>query len=452
MFANLASLAKYSHVLLTKNTSVVLIGNLINNALRIVSTVILTRILTANDFGAMAIVATSLYVFVMLSDVGFYAFVVRHDQADDTSFLDEVWTIRLVRGAFLTFLVICASPLLSKLLGKPQLWPVLAFCALQLFMEALTSMAFATAPKHGRLLRLISMDLTVQALTLALAIVLALWLRSYWALAISTFLSAAIKAVLSYKLFGGSRRRFRLSRARARELWTFGRYITLSSSLQILVSQSDRLILARLMPLNTYGLYSLASNLSQAPQSLTSGYVSRVLYPIFARREDGRSTVDRRTYYAIGRPFRSLYMVVVGAFVAISPLVVRVLYDPRYAGAAPYLQLLAIAALVHLPVAVATEYMTATNGTVQYMRLSLVRVICLFLFGAILFHYLGSIGVIFGVLSGEVGAQLYSWHALSRSHVLSFRGEAAYFLLAVFGYVNGHLIVSALSMILPLYK
>ena len=449
MLREILSLIRSPRAFVKRNTSIVLIGNIVSNLLRIVSTVVLTRILTASDFGAMAIVATALYVFVMLSDVGFYPFVVRHDLVDTPSFLDEVWTIRLLRGCVVTFLVICFSPILSALLGKALLWPVLAFSALQLLMEALTSMSFATAAKEARLLPLVGMDLAVQVLSVVLAIILSLLLRSYWALAFGAFVSSCVKVFLSYKLFPGSRRRLSFSVARARELWQFGRYISLSSSLQILVSQSDRLVLARLLPLNNYGLYSIASNLSQAPQSLTTNYVARVLYPIFAARKDGVSTVDRHSYYAAGRPFRSLYMAIVGAFIALAPLVVRILYDPRYAGASPYLQLLSLAALVHLPVAVATEYMTAINGTVQYMRLSLTRVACIFSSGAILFFYLGSIGVVLAVLCGEIGAQLYSWRTLSRFHVLSMRGEAGYFSLAALGYGGGSLLLLAVTAVFP---
>ena len=451
MFSNILNLDILTSLrsFVQKNTSVVLIGNIIGNLLRIVSTVVLTRILTAGDFGAMAIVATALYIFVMLSDVGFYPFIVRHDLAEDPSFLDEVWTIRLVRGTILTLLLICCSPILARLLGKPQLWPVLAFSAVQLLLEAMSSMSFATAPKQARLLPLVGMDLAVQVLGLVITTVLALSMRSYWALAVGAFFASAVKVFLSYRLFPGSARRFSFSIARSRELWLFGRYVTLSSNLQILVSQADRLILARIMPLNNYGLYSIASNLSQAPQSLTGGYVARVLYPIFAARKDGVSTVDRHTYYAAGRSFRLLYMAVVGAFIALSPLVVRILYDPRYAGASLYLQLLSLAALVHLPVAVATEYMTAMNGAVQFMRLSFTRVICMFSSGAILFFYMGSIGVVLGVLCGELGAQIYSWHALSRSHVLSIRAEAAYFLLAAFGYGAGHMLLIVVSAVFP---
>ena len=85
MFSNILDLDILTSLrsFVQKNTSVVLIGNIIGNLLRIVSTVVLTRILTAGDFGAMAIVATALYIFVMLSDVGFYPFIVRHDLAED---------------------------------------------------------------------------------------------------------------------------------------------------------------------------------------------------------------------------------------------------------------------------------------------------------------------------------------------------------------------------------
>ncbi|RYD86567.1 MAG: hypothetical protein EOP61_37300, partial [Sphingomonadales bacterium] len=75
-------------------TTLFMAGSLLINLLRIVSTVALTRLLNPADFGAMGIVASIQFVLIMISDVGFFAYVMRKvDEGENQrQLLDEVWT------------------------------------------------------------------------------------------------------------------------------------------------------------------------------------------------------------------------------------------------------------------------------------------------------------------------------------------------------------------------
>ena len=82
----------------SRRTSFVIAGNIVVNLARIVSSVVLTRLLTAEDFGVVGIVTSVLFTIAMLSDLGFQAYIIRHEEGDEQRFLDEVWTLRLIRG------------------------------------------------------------------------------------------------------------------------------------------------------------------------------------------------------------------------------------------------------------------------------------------------------------------------------------------------------------------
>lgn len=426
--------------LLGRGTSFVISGNVIVNLARIVSTVVLTRLLTAEDFGVVGIVTSVLYIIAMLSDVGFHAYIVRHDEGEDPRFLDEVWTLRLIRGAVVSAIIAGLSGPIVMFLDKPQLQSVIAVAGIFIALDSMTSLAFATAARAGAIRRLTLLDVIPHLVGILLAIALAFWLRSYWAIILSMLLVALLKIALSFTMFPAARRRWRLSGARARDLWGFGRYIAGSSMIQILLSQTDKVVLARLFPLSQFGLYSLSSNLAQVPAQLTANYSSRILYPLFARTQRENPASLAQVYYRAGRPMRLLYMVAAGGFIACAPLIVELLYDDRYLGAIFYLQLLAIAGLFVLPVAVANDALVAVGGARHLLYLNVARGAWLALSATILFALYGAPGLIIAIVSVEAFGQAYCWWALHRTGIFRLRQELQFFLPAVVGYGAGSLI------------
>jgi len=102
-------------------SSALAISTVLQNAVRIVSTMCLTRLLSPDVYGLTGMIMSVFFVITMLSDVGFQAFIVRHRQSDDPDFLSAVWTIHAIRGAGLTLIAILLAWPVSKLLDSPRL-------------------------------------------------------------------------------------------------------------------------------------------------------------------------------------------------------------------------------------------------------------------------------------------------------------------------------------------
>lgn len=423
----------------TDGTTLFMAGNLLVNLLRLVSTVTLTRLLSPSDFGAIGVIVSIQFVLVMISDVGFFAYVVRHDERDEGNnrLLDEVWTLRLIRGVALSLLIVLLSPAMAGAIGKPQLTLLIAISGLQLAIEGLSSMAFATGARHGQLGRLALLDLLPAAVQVALSIGLAILLRSYWAIMTATLASAGIKVLLSYLLFPQSARHFRPSIERTRQVWVFGRYIAGSSITQIIVSQTDKLVFARLFSLHQFGLYNLATNLAALPQSVMANYSPRILYPTFAKAHGDPNASLATAYYATGRTMRMLYLLGAGGLVAVAPLLIHLLYGTRYFGAAPYLQLLACAVIFKLPVVAANDLILASGNSAHTLRIGLFRAAWLAASAMLLFTLAGSWGLVVAVVGVEAVSQIYCWVMLGRMKVFRLAQEIRFYAMVPAGYMIG---------------
>lgn len=405
-------------------TASILGSAIYSNALRIVSSMTLTRLLSAESFGVVGIITSVTYILSLMSDVGMFPFVVRHERGSESAFLDEVWTLRLLRMMALATIMLVLSHPIARFIDKPLLGPVIAVWSFSLVLEGLTSMTFATAVREQQLWRLTMLELIAATAQLVFSIAAALLLHSYWALVAAMLFSWALRAVLSYAMFPGSRRRFVLSRPRARELWQFSRFIALSSILTLFIMQADKVALARIMPLAAYGLYAIATTLAAAPLALAHQYVSRILYPAYAAAWRDAPARLAAIFYPKRRLIVCAYMAAVGGMIGGAPLIIAILYDPRYQSVTPFLQLVALSTAFYMPNNAAEEALVAAGRQRYTLYANIVRAVWLVAGGAaaLATHDILLLVAVFGLI--EPLAQLCYWWGLRRIGLLRLAEEA----------------------------
>lgn len=435
--------------LLLRPTSAVVATVITLNLIRMISSMVLTRLLDVEVFGVIGILTSIIVVFGMLTDLGFAAFIIRHAEGEEPRFLDEIWTIRLIRSVVMSVVVMAGAWPIAHYIGQPQLTPAIAIFGLSSLLEGLTSLAFATAVRHQQIARLSLFDIGSTLVQTVLTIILAAILRSYWAIIYALFLGNFVKIALSYVMFADTTRHWHLNRARAAELWKFSRYVVGASMLTMLITQGDKIVLSRYLPLDLFGLYVIASTLTQIPTNFAYPYASRVLFPKYARIVREAPETLRSQYYSSRRKIMLLYGAAAGGLVTMAPVVIELLYDPRYRGAAFYLQILAIGATVKMNTQAASQAMVALGRLSTETTSNIIRISWLGLAGTAGYLAIGPLGLIIAVGTMEIVAQLYYWVQLRKMKLLDLREEAMIIGAALAGVAAGKLVS---VVMLPLIK
>ncbi|MFT3967650.1 MAG: oligosaccharide flippase family protein [Sphingobium sp.] len=420
-----------------RDTNIVVLFVILNNMLRAVSSIVLTRLLMPEVFGISGILASITFTAAMVSDLGFQAFVVRHEDGDRPRFLDTVWTISLIRSAALSLLLVALAEPIALLLDKPELAPLIAAYSLTFAIEGVASLTLLTALRNRMILRLSLLELAVAVVQILLSALFAYLWRTPWAIIVALLGSSALKSLLSYAMFADSARRLAFDRRYARDLWRFARFVTGSSIITLLLVQCDKLVFARFMPLDEFGFYILAGNLASAPLAFTTAYASRVLYPSYSQLwRDGCADL-RAQFYARRRLPSLLYSLATGGLIGCAPLVIAILYDPRYADAGLYLRILAIMPLFALPSNAANEALTATGRIRATFEASVVKLLWLGLMGPAAFLSEGIFGLVVVVALMEAPALLFKWVLMHRAGLLDLRQEMLFAGAAVAGMAAG---------------
>jgi O-antigen/teichoic acid export membrane protein len=321
--------------------------------LRLLSNLVLTRILFPEAFGLMGLVTVFLVGLAMISDVGIGPAISRSARGDDVDFLNTAWTIQILRGALL-FLFGCAlARPAATFYDEPVLAGMLALASVQFLIFGLMPTRRETANRHLWLGRITVLDLVAQVMSLLVLVSMAIWLESVWALVLGTLSGAALQVLLMTVFLPGQPNRLRLEKAAVLEIVHFGKWIFLSTIFGFLVMQGDKLVLGKYLPLDAFGIYGIGYFLGSFPTMLGTVAILKMLIPIYRERPPGES---RDNFLKL----RRMRVLVTGGLMALTAVtgvlgvwMVELLYDDRYHDAGAVVVLVA---MINIPTIIGLTY------------------------------------------------------------------------------------------------
>lgn len=255
--------------------------------LRFVGSIILTRLFAPELFGLMTLLTTIIVGLNLFSHIGFQDNVIQNPRGDDEPFVNTTWTIQVLRGVGLWLVMVIVAWPIAHFYDQRLLWllPAAGFATV---IGGFSSPNLLSLARHLGVARLSLLELTCQFSLYGVAIIWAYFNRTIWALVFARLATELLRTLLSYRLLkDGIRPRFVLEREALRSLFTFGRWILIGTALTFLASQSDRLILPKLLPKSTafqvLGVYGIAFALSDLPRQIISQFSSKVGFPFIAK-------------------------------------------------------------------------------------------------------------------------------------------------------------------------
>lgn len=430
----IAGLRKFA----ARNRMGALVGsNVAVNLVRVASNLILTRLLAPDAFGAIGVIAAVQFFFVMLTDLGFNAFVIRAAEGDDKRFLNVVWTLRLVRNAGLSALMLLLSGPLANAFGKPEMQSGVAAASLILLIDGLRSMSFISAERHRRVSYLSAVEFAAFVVQTLVAIGAAAVLRSYWAIVIAMYANSAVSVIFSYTLFSHSAQTLAFDRKILRDVWDFGKIIMPSSAITLILTQADRVVIARYLPLEIFGLYMLAVSLTGAARQLIQSWGGRMLYPYFAEAGRRSPPAIAEVFYLSRRKLSLLMALALGGAIGGGSLIARVLFDERYLMSGHYISLLAIGPLLTL-ISIPTEMAMVAAGRVRMaLQGNIARLIWIVIAAPLGYRFGGLDGLILAFALTELAAAVFWFWRLRQHRMLRWSEEALIIATAAVGVAGG---------------
>lgn len=413
--------------------------------LRFGKNLLLTRLLFPEAYGVMSIVWAVLFAINMLSDAGFEVAAIRHVRGEQKHFLDSVWTAKIMRGVLLFLLTCLIAYPMSLIYAKPELFWLLPVSGLTVLCDGFASTNTFLLKRQMNYRILTYVEISNEILMAIVTITWAYTAPGYMALLGGAIFGAFFHMVASHTVLPGPKNTITWDKDTLKELFHFGKWILLSSSIYLVYSQGDRMLLGLHVDSATLGVYSVAIMMSEVVSGLVSRLNGAVVYTTLNRvRHEGAEKM-KSVLYKIRLGLDIGFIFPIGVLLVGAKTIIHALYDSRYHGAGDILQILCIR-LVMTTMLLGCESSLLVLGKPKYsLYQNACRAIWLAAGIPIGFYFFGMTGAVFAIATTDVPSILILWPALAKEKIFSSALEARSLCFAAAGSGTGILTLKLLQ-------
>ncbi len=249
------------------------------NLIGLASTLLLARFLMPADFGLVAIAMTFVTIIGSITEISLGAALVQHENPTEEHY-DTAFTLSAARSVLLGLMVAALAWPIAAFYGDPRLLPVLLVIAAGMSITGFRNVRMVIYTRRLEFWQQFAFGVSGKLVGFIVAVAIAYYYRTYWALVISTLAVQLQSLALSY-VFMPKRPRFGLSKWR--ELMGFSVWLSLGQLVNTLNWRSDNLFIGYFLGTQQVGYYNFGSNLAALPTREATAPIAATLFPAFSR-------------------------------------------------------------------------------------------------------------------------------------------------------------------------
>ncbi|WP_417563758.1 lipopolysaccharide biosynthesis protein [Microbacterium sp.] len=308
-----------------------------------VTIAVLTRLLSPDDFGTVAAASTVLPFFFLLADLGFAAYIVQADKADQRMFSTAFW-FSMAAGVLLCAVLIAVAPILGLVFHDDGVTPVIQALSLWVLLTAAGSVPMAILRRNMRFRALAVQGAVAAGVAQVIAMAMAFSGLGVWALVGQSLAAPAVTSVAAW-ITSRWRPRFMFSRGEFRVMVSFGGQVLGVEFVAMMRAWGEAAVISSTLGIAALGYMNIAQRLVQVVQDLTGSAVIPVMTVAFAKIRDN----PERLRGAYLRALRIMYgtLALPLTFVAVTaPSLIPIVFGRGWEDSFQVAQILALAGVL----------------------------------------------------------------------------------------------------------
>ena len=396
--------------------------------LQVLQLAILARFLAPQDFGLIAITLSIVTILGLFSDLGLGKAIIHHPEITRRQ-LSGIYWLNVGAAFILTFITLCAAPLIAWLYDEYRLVHVLAVISLVFPLNAVGYQFRVLAEKNLHFSSLAMVEISANICGFFFAVGVALAGGGVWAIVTGMLVVATCASVFSWwRLSFGWRPQWKFKFSECRPFLRFGGYSMAETLVSTVRMQTDVFIGGMMFGAGSLGLYSLPRDLSLRIALTINPIVTRVGFPVMAKVQED-TTKLKSIYLQVLRMTASINFPIYVAFALFSQEIVVLLLGERWQGSATYLTIFSVFGLIR---SIGNPVGSLLYAVGQAQRAFWWNLVLLFILPPLFFlgAYLGGlVGLALAVLAAQMAIFVPAWWFLVRP--VCDAGFSEYFLQLV---------------------
>lgn len=309
--------------------------------LGVISTVIVARLLTPEDFGVVAMAMVVVGFLEVFTATGVDLALIRDREATRDHY-DSAWTMEVLMATGLALALFAAAPLAAAYFKDPRVLHVMQVLSLRAFIGGLENIGVVAFRRELAFAREFWFGVVKKVATVVLTIAVAITLRSYWALVVGLVGGRVLDVIISFRMHPY---RPKLSMRRLRDIWNFSRWLLLARIANMLNRKLDEFVVGGQAGTVAMGNYFVASDVATAPTEEVVLPMSRGIFPVYSRKlEDPASLAD--SFLTVLATTAYICVALGFGVSAVAPELVPAVLGGQWLAAIPLMQLLGVCGVV----------------------------------------------------------------------------------------------------------
>ena len=358
---------------------------------------VLAKTLTPTDFGLTALAGSLIAIVDTILEVPLLQALTRL-KCVEKSHLDTAFTLGLLRGLLLSFIVLSAAWPFSYFFHDNRLPALVAALAIAPFARSVYSPSMVYFTHRMSFREIFIAEFTGKIFAAIISITVMLLGGGYWAIIAANASANVVTTIISY-IFAPYKPG--LSLANISDFSGFIGWFGGSQVISALSWQFDRILLGHYVSKSDLGRYTMASDLSNLPSQSIIGPAMQTAMAAFSKINDDPT----RLAGAYLRASRFTLMLAAPACIGMSltsDLIFNVLFGAKWEGADIYLRWLSLATISYVYFQPVYALALSINNTKAVFKVSLIDFLSKLLFVPILLFYFSTNGVVAARMAASV--------------------------------------------------
>jgi PST family polysaccharide transporter len=348
--------------------SVTMISQGISFVINLSSTILLARLLSPLEFGAIAMVTALTGFAGLFRDLGLSAAAVQKKDLTNAQQSNLFW-LNLAMGLILTLVVASASPLVGMFYGRPELMLLCLVSSLNFLIGSLTTQHSASMIRNMQFGRQATAMIGGNVLGLIATILMALKGMSYWSLVWGGMLGSICTSLMMARF--SPLQIVRPQRGtHIKDMLRFGANVTAFDFVNYFARNTDNILIGRYAGADALGLYTRAYRLLMFPINSIRGPINAVAFPALSKLQD-EPMAFRNYYLKITSVVAWLSMPLTAFLFVSSEALIEILLGSQWRGAAPIFSYLVVAAFIQPTSGLAGSLLISLGRTKRYLQCGL---------------------------------------------------------------------------------
>ena len=355
-------------------------------------TIILARILAPNDFGVFGVALLVLSIVGSFSQTGYSQALIRKKEKIGP-YLDTAWTINIVRGVLIAIALFFIAHPAASFLGAPVAGDIIRVIGLSILFQGFNNIAVLYFHKELKFQKFFKYQFVGTVVDFTVTAAAAYLLRNVWALAIGLIAGALTRLIMSY-IIESYRPRIRFIRSQVKELFSFGKWISISGILVFFILHGDDIFVGSILGATMLGYYQMAYKISNTPATESTLVISSVTFPLYAKLQEDPDRL-RQVYLRVLQVISLISFPLAGLIIVMAPEITIIFLGEQWMPIVPAVRTLVLAGFMRSIITTAIPVFKALGKPALETRWQAVRL-------AVIIALIYSLTIRYGILGTSI--------------------------------------------------